>query len=182
MERRFGGKKARDQGCEGILVREMGMEHVEFPVDPAAGFDAILERYEAAYRCYLRIQKGEVELQEVEEVCGKDGEVQVSQTGAAESMRLNETSSFAPAYREVFDASLAKGSAEYSEPFMLGKTVMMIRLIDVRARCITEPSEQAEIVEGLMGRLAEQRQARRLETILDQLRSLHPVEFRTIAQ
>lgn len=182
MERRFGGKKARDQGCQGILVREMGMEHIEFPMDPTAGFDAVMARYEAAYRCYLRISSGQIDPNQVEEECAKDGEVQLSQTGADESMRLNETSSFAPAYREVFDAALAKGNGEFSEPFMLGKLIMMIRLIDVRARCITEDSEQAEIVEGLMGRLAEQRQSARLEAILDQLRSLHPVELRTPAQ
>lgn len=181
MERRFGGKKARDQGCGGIRIREMGMEHIEFPMDPSAGFDAVMARYEAAYRCYLGIQSGQIDPQQVEEECGREGEVQISQTGADDSMRLNETSSFAPAYREVFDASLARDSGEYSEPFMLGKTIMMIRLIDVRARCITEESEQAEIVEGLMGRLAEQRQASRLEAILDQLRSLHPVEVRTPA-
>lgn len=178
MERRFGGKKARDEGCEGIRIREMGMEHVEFPLDPSAGLEAVLTRFEGAFRCYLAIQKGDVELNDIEEACGKDGEVRVSQTGIEEGMRLNETSSFAEAYREVFDEALAKGSRDFSEPFILGKTIMMIRMIDIQYRCVTDQSEQADIVEGLMGRMAEQRQAKRLEAVLDQLRSLYPVEMR----
>jgi len=176
MERRFGGKKARDAGCDAIRVREMGMEHVEFPVEATAGLDTVLARYEAAYRCYLGLQRGEVEPDAIEEMCGKDGEVHVFQTGTSEGSRLRETASFAPAYKEAFDSALEKGTGEFSEPFILGKNITMIRLIDVQYRCITVPEEQAEILEGLMGRMAEQRQGRRLEAVLDQLKSEYPVE------
>lgn len=177
MERRFGGKKARDAGCDAIRVREMGMEHVEFPVNNTATFGEVLARYEAAYKCYLRLQRGEMEASAIEDVCGKDGEVHVFQTGTSEGSRLRETASFAPAYKEAFDAALASGSGDFSEPFILGKNITMIRLIDVQYRCITVPDEQAEIREGLMGRMAEQRQTKRLEAVLDQLKSEYPVEI-----
>lgn len=178
MERRFGGKGVRDAGCDGIMVREMGMEHVQFLVEPTATYADLLERYEEAYKCYLGLAKGEIEPNEVADICGID--VEVSQSGTGEGNRLNETTSFAPAYREVFDKALASDSREFSEPFVLGKAILMIRLIDVRKRCVVEKSEQDEIVENLMGRMAEQRQIRRLETLLDQLRSQYPVEVRTM--
>lgn len=168
------GETAKEKGCQGALFSYLTLEQVWFPVQQQDTYGALVGAYTIAYRCYLRLAAGDIQIEDVSTECGDESIKPVF--GSLGD--VDETRSFDRAFQEEFDRLKTLPIGTVSPPIVIQDGMRILRLTAQRYECTDDPSEMARLKDRLKARLAEEKFKKILEWWLKELRGKFRVELR----
>jgi len=177
FQKRYGGKAAREAGCEGAYVRVFALEQVRFPLAPNTTVGGLISTYSTAYACYLGLLSGDIAPEEVGVRCVVEN--LVPQHGSLGE--IDETKSFEQSFQAAFEDLIAADAEDkLSEPFILNDGIWVLMVTGQRRECFTDLTELSRLKDRVKARLEDEKFEKVLNWWLKQLRGKYRVDLKPL--
>ncbi len=176
FEKRYQGKPAAAEGCDGALVPVYYLEQMFFPLPKEVSINGLIDTYVRAYKCYLGLKAGKFAPPDVPTACADGG----AAPGYGAIGDVDETKSFEKSFQDAFDGLASNTKEELSEPFIGKDGVRILRIATRRKECYTDKSEITRLVTRLKGKLEDRKFEKAMQFWLKELRGRYRVDVKPL--